>query len=148
MTEDGDFDLARFEELLSDRTRIVAVTYVSNVTGAIFPVKRVTELAHARGIPVLVDGAQATPHMPVDVRDIGCDYYAGSGHKMGGPSSVGFLYGTAERLEQAPVADGGSTMSESVTFESFETKPPPHKFEAGEPAFGEVEAWGRPSTTG
>jgi cysteine desulfurase / selenocysteine lyase len=109
MTENGDLDLARFKEMLTERVRMLAITYVSNVTGAIFPVKHMTELAHARGIPVLVDGAQATPHMPVDVRDIGCDYYAGSGHKMGGPSSVGFLYGVASCLEQAPAADGGST---------------------------------------
>jgi cysteine desulfurase/selenocysteine lyase len=142
MPADGDLDLTGFEAMLTERVRMLAITYVSNVTGAIFPIKHMTQLAHARGIPVLVDGAQATPHMPVDVRDIGCDYYAGSGHKMGGPSSVGFLYGIASRLEQAPAADGGSTMSESVTFESFEAKPPPHKFEAGEPAFGEVEAWG------
>jgi cysteine desulfurase/selenocysteine lyase len=80
--------------------------------------------------------------MPVDVRDIGCDFYAGSGHKMGGPSSVGFLYGRAEMLERLPAADGGSTMAESVSFEEFKPKPIPHKYEAGEPAFGEVEAWG------
>jgi cysteine desulfurase/selenocysteine lyase len=80
--------------------------------------------------------------MPVDVRDIGCDYYAGSGHKIGDPSSVGFLCGIAERLEQASAVDGGSTMSENVSFEDFEAQPAPHKFEAGEPAFGEVEAWG------
>jgi cysteine desulfurase/selenocysteine lyase len=90
----------------------------------------------------MVDGAQAVPHMPVDVREIGCDFYAGSGHKMGGPSSVGFLYGRADVLERLPAADGGSTMAESVSFEDFKPKPIPHKYEAGEPAFGEVEAWG------
>jgi cysteine desulfurase / selenocysteine lyase len=114
---------------------------VSNITGGINPVKRVTELAHARGIPVIVDGAQATPHMPVDVRDIGCEFYAATGHKMGGPSSVGFFYGRAKDLERLPLADGGSTMAESVSFTDVTPKPIPEKYEAGEPAFGEVEAW-------
>jgi cysteine desulfurase/selenocysteine lyase len=142
VTASGEIDLARFEQLLGPRTRIVAVSHVSNVTGTVFPVKRMTELAHARGIPVLVDGAQAVPHMPVDVRDIGCDFYAGSGHKMGGPSSVGFLYGVASKLEELPVADGGSTMAQTLSFEKIQPKPLPHKYEAGEPAFGEVVAWG------
>ena len=142
LSETGNIDLEQYAAALSDRTRIVGITYVSNVTGAIFPVKEMARLAKEKGIPVLVDGAQATPHMPVDVQEIGCDYYAGSGHKMGGPSSVGFVYGTAERLERAPAADGGSTMAQSVSFEGFTPKPPPHKFEAGEPAFGEVAAWG------
>ncbi|HEV2735324.1 MAG TPA: aminotransferase class V-fold PLP-dependent enzyme [Longimicrobiaceae bacterium] len=142
VTPDSDVDLEEFERMLTDRVRVAAVSHVSNVTGALYPVKRMVEMAHARGIPVLVDGAQAVPHVPVDVRDIGCDFYAGSGHKMGGPSSVGFLYGRAEWMEKLPVADGGSTMAESVSFEAFEAKPIPHKYEAGEPAFGEVEAWG------
>jgi cysteine desulfurase/selenocysteine lyase len=142
VTASGDLDLAQFERHLGTRTRIVAVSHVSNVTGTVYPVKRLTEWAHARGIPVLVDGAQAVPHMPVDVRDIGCDFYAGSGHKMGGPSSVGFLYGVASRLEALPVADGGSTMAQTLSFEKIHPKPLPHKYEAGEPAFGEVVAWG------
>jgi cysteine desulfurase / selenocysteine lyase len=137
----GDVDLDAFERMLTDRVKVVAVTYVSNVTGGINPVKRMTELAHARGITVVVDGAQATPHMPVDVRGIGCEFYAGSGHKMGGPSSVGFLYGRAKELEALPLADGGSTMAESVSFTEVKPKPIPAKYEAGEPAFGEVEAW-------
>jgi cysteine desulfurase/selenocysteine lyase len=141
LTEAAELDMERFEEMLTDRVKVVSVTHVSNVTGGIFPVKRITELAHARGIPVIVDGAQAVPHMPVDVRDIGCDFYAGSGHKMGGPSSVGFLYGTMERLKAMPAADGGSTMAETVSFDDFTPKPPPHKYEAGEPAFSEVAAW-------
>src|SRR5215208_1491881 len=142
ITHEGDLDLGAFERMLNDRVRLVGVTQVSNVTGAVFPVKEITAMARARGIPVLVNGAQAAPHMPVDVQDIGCDFYAGSGHKMGGPSSVGFLYGRAEVLERLPAADGGSTMAESVSFEDFTPKPLPHKYEAGEPAFGEVEAWG------
>lgn len=142
VTPEGELDLQMFEQMLTERVRVVGVTQMSNVTGAIYPVREITEMAHARGIPVVVDGAQAVPHMPVDVREIGCDFYAGSGHKMGGPSSVGFLYGRAEMLERMPVADGGSTMAESVSFEGFTPKPLPHKYEAGEPAFGEVEAWG------
>jgi cysteine desulfurase/selenocysteine lyase len=142
VTPEGDLDMQAFERMLGGRVRVVGVTQMSNVTGAIYPVKEITEMAHARGIPVMVDGAQAVPHMPVDVREIGCDFYAGSGHKMGGPSSVGFLYGRAEVLERMPVADGGSTMAESVSFDEVKPKPIPHKYEAGEPAFGEVEAWG------
>lgn len=142
VTKSGALDLERFKVLLNDRVRVVAVSHVSNVTGTIYPVKEITRLAHARGIPVLVDGAQAVPHMPVDVRDIGCDFYAGSGHKMGGPSSVGFLYGVASRLEALPIADGGSTMCETLSLHRIQAKPLPHKYEAGEPAFGEAVAWG------
>lgn len=141
LNDDGDVDLERFEKMLNERVKLVGITHVSNVTGGVQPVKQATELAAARGIPVLVDGAQAVPHMPVDVRYIGCDFYSGSGHKMGGPSSVGFLWGKAERLEALPPGDGGSMMVESVSFDDFETSSLPHKYEAGEPAFGEVEAW-------
>ncbi|HEY0444305.1 MAG TPA: aminotransferase class V-fold PLP-dependent enzyme [Candidatus Limnocylindrales bacterium] len=142
ITPSGDLDLDALEPLLTDRVRLVAVNHVSNVTGAVLPVERVTAIAHERGIPVLVDGAQAVPHLPVDVRAIGCEFYAGSGHKMGGPSSVGFLYGQAAVLESLPVGEGGSMMVAKVTFDDFEPKPPPHKYEAGEPAFGEVTGWG------
>jgi cysteine desulfurase/selenocysteine lyase len=121
--------------------RLVAVTHVSNVTGGLMPVQRITELARARGVPVLVDGAQALPHLPVDVRQIGCDYYAGSAHKMGGPSSVGFLYGRGDRLESLPLAEGGANMAESVSVSEVRPKGLPQKLEAGEPAFAEVEAW-------
>jgi cysteine desulfurase/selenocysteine lyase len=140
--ESGDLDLDAFEQMLTDRVKLVAVTHASNVTGALFPVKRVVELAHTRGIPVLVDGAQAMPHLPVDVRDIDCELYVGSGHKMGGPSSVGCLYGKASFLERLPVGDGGATMAEWASFEDFTVKPLPDMHEAGEPAFGEVAAWG------
>ena len=142
LTPSSDLDLERLEEMLTDRVKILAVTHVSNVTGGINPVKRITAMAHARGIPVLVDGAQAAPHFPVDVRDIGCEFYAGSGHKMGGPSSVGFLYGRADVMEAMPIADAGSTMSDDMTFEKITPAPLPHKYEAGEPPFSEVEAWG------
>ncbi|HKG57899.1 MAG TPA: aminotransferase class V-fold PLP-dependent enzyme [Candidatus Limnocylindrales bacterium] len=142
ITSSGDLDLDRLEPMLNDRVRLLAVNHVSNVTGAVLPVEQATKLAHDRGIQVLVDGAQAVPHLPVDVRAIGCDLYAGSGHKMGGPSSVGFLYGRKDVLEALPTAEGGSMMVGNVTFDEFEPKPPPQKYEAGEPAFGEVTSWG------
>jgi cysteine desulfurase/selenocysteine lyase len=142
ITPSGDLDLGRLEAMLNERTKILAVSHVSNVTGAINPVKRITAMAHAKGIKVLVDGAQAVPHFPVDVRDIGCEFCAATGHKMGGPSSVGFLYGRADVMEKMPLADSGSTMSEDMTFEKITPKPIPHKYEAGEPPFSEVEAWG------
>jgi cysteine desulfurase / selenocysteine lyase len=142
ITPCADLELGRLEEMLTDKVKILAVAHVSNVTGGINPVKKITAMAHAKGIPVLVDGAQAVPHFPVDVRDIGCEFYAGSGHKMGGPSSVGFLYGRADVMEKMPVADAGSTMSEDMTFEKITPKPLPHKYEAGEPPFSEVECWG------
>jgi cysteine desulfurase/selenocysteine lyase len=138
----GDVDLLALDMMLTERVKILSAGHVSNVTGCISPVKRMTEMAKARGILVMIDGAQAVAHLPVDVRDIGCDFYCGSGHKMGGPSSVGFLYGRAEVLEAMPVGDAGSTMSEDMTFAEIVPKPIPHKYEAGEPAFGEVEAWG------
>ncbi len=137
----GDVDLERLEEMLTDRVKVLGVSHVSNVTGGVQPVKQITKLAHRRGIPVLVDGAQAVPHIPVDVQDIGCDFYAGSGHKMGGPSSVGFLWGKMSQLRKMPPGDGGSLMAESVSFDDYTAMPPPHKFEAGEPAFSEVAAW-------
>ncbi|HEY0418555.1 MAG TPA: cysteine desulfurase, partial [Acetobacteraceae bacterium] len=141
ITATADLDLPALEAMLTDRVRILAVTHVSNVTGGVNPVQRITAMAKERGILVLVDGAQAAPHLPVDVQAIGCDFYAGSGHKMGGPSSVGFLWGRAEVLERMPLADSGSNMAASVTFDTVEPKPLPFKYEAGEPAFGEVEAW-------
>ena len=138
----GDLDIDTLERLLTDRVKMLGVTHVSNVTGGINPVKRITAMAHGRSIPVLVDGAQAVPHMAVDVRDIGCEFYADSGHKMGGPSSVGFLYGRADVLEAMPLADTGSTMAQSMSFETIEPAPIPLKYEAGEPPFSEVESWG------
>ena len=137
----ADVDVERPEKMPTDRVKVLGVSHVSNVTGGVQPVKQITKLAHARGIPVLVDGAQAVPHVPVDVRGIGCDFYVGSGHKMGGPSSVGFLWGKMDRLKQMPPGDGGSLMVETVSFDGYTPRPPPHKFEAGEPAFSEVAAW-------
>jgi cysteine desulfurase/selenocysteine lyase len=130
--DSGELDLAHFESLLSERTRIVTVAHVSNVLGTINPVERITELAHARGIPVLVDGAQAAPRIPVDVQAIGCDFYAASGHKLYGPS-VGVLYGRTEVLEGMPPFLGGGAMIESVSFEKTTYAEVPARFEAGTP---------------
>jgi cysteine desulfurase/selenocysteine lyase len=131
--DSGEIDLARFEALLSERTRIVAVSHVSNVLGTINPVERITELAHARDIPVLVDGAQAAPRIPVDVQAIGCDFYAVSGHKLYAPSGIGALYGRAELLEAMPPFLGGGSMIETVSFEKTTYAAVPMRFEAGSP---------------
>ena len=129
----GDLDLAAYESLLSERTRIVALIHVSNALGTIVPAKRIVELAQDRGIPTLFDGAQAAPHMPLDVADLGCDFYTLSGHKLFGPTGIGVLYGRYELLEQMEPYQGGGEMIRSVTFESTEFNVPPHKFEAGTP---------------
>jgi cysteine desulfurase / selenocysteine lyase len=129
----GEVDMATFERLLSPRTRIVSVAHVSNALGTINPVRRMTELGHAAGAVVVVDGAQAAPHLAVDVRAIGCDFYAFSGHKVYGPSGVGALYGTAALLEAMPPWQGGGDMIASVTFEKSTWNELPYKFEAGTP---------------
>jgi cysteine desulfurase/selenocysteine lyase len=129
----GGFDLAAFEALLSRRTKMVAVTHVSNVTGAILPIERIVELAHATGSRVLVDGCQAIPRMPVDVRAIGCDFYAFSGHKAYGPSGIGVLWGRYELLEKMPPWQTGGGMITQVTIEHTDFQDPPHRFEAGTP---------------
>jgi cysteine desulfurase/selenocysteine lyase len=129
----GELLLDEYEKLLNDRTRIVAVTHVSNALGTINPVKSIVATAHARGIPVLVDGAQAVPHMRVDVQDLGCDFYAFSAHKMFGPTGVGILYGREELLEAMPPYQGGGDMIKSVTFEKTLYNDLPFKFEAGTP---------------
>jgi cysteine desulfurase/selenocysteine lyase len=131
--DSGEIDLLRFERLLSERTRIVAVSHVSNVLGTINPVERISELAHAREIPVLVDGAQAAPRIPVDVQAIGCDFYAVSGHKLYAPSGIGALYGRAELLEAMPPFLGGGSMIETVSFEKTTYAAVPMRFEAGSP---------------
>jgi len=129
----GELLMDEFEKRLSPRTRMVAVTHVSNALGTVNPVREIAELAHARGVPVLVDGAQAVSHTRVDVRDIDCDFYAISGHKLFGPTGVGALYGKAELLEDMPPYQGGGEMILSVTFEGSTFKEIPHKFEAGTP---------------
>jgi cysteine desulfurase/selenocysteine lyase len=131
--ERGVVDLAAFESLLTPCTRIVSVAHVSNALGTVNPVERMSELAHAVGAAVVIDGAQAAPHLAVDVARIGCDFYAFSGHKVYGPSGVGALYGRAALLEAMPPWQGGGDMISSVTFEKSTWAEVPHKFEAGTP---------------
>jgi cysteine desulfurase/selenocysteine lyase len=129
----GEVLLDELERLIGPKTRLVAVTHVSNVLGTINPVRRIVELAHARGVRVLVDGAQAAPHLKVDVRALGCDFYALSGHKMYGPTGIGVLYGRRELLEAMPPYQGGGDMILSVSFEKTVYNKLPYKFEAGTP---------------
>ena len=131
--DNGDLRLDQFETLLTERTRLVALTHVSNVLGTLNPLREIIELAHRRDVPVFVDGAQAAPHLKVDVEELGCDFYAFSGHKIYGPTGIGVLYGKADRLrEMLPYQTGGGAIS-SVTFRKTSFKQPPAKFEAGTP---------------
>jgi cysteine desulfurase/selenocysteine lyase len=129
----GDLVLEKFAALLSPRTRIVAVPHVSNSLGSVVPLREVIDLAHAAGAPILVDGAQAVPRLPVDVHALGCDFYAFSGHKLYGPTGIGVLYGRAELLDSMPPWQGGGDMITSVTFEKTLYQEIPHRFEAGTP---------------
>ncbi|HEX7787041.1 MAG TPA: aminotransferase class V-fold PLP-dependent enzyme, partial [Methylomirabilota bacterium] len=129
----GEIDLVAYEGLLGERTRLVAVAHVSNALGTIVPVKAMIDAAHRRSIPVLVDGAQAAPHLPVDVRDLDCDFYTFSGHKTYGPTGIGVLYGKAELLDRMPPVQGGGDMIKSDTFEKTIYNDLPYKFEAGTP---------------
>ncbi|MEO7454071.1 MAG: cysteine desulfurase [Fimbriimonadales bacterium] len=133
LTESGDVDLDIYKSLLNERTRIVAFTHVSNAIGTVNPIKEMTELAKKAGAFVLIDGAQSVHHMPINVREIGCDFYAFSGHKMYGPTGIGALFGRAEVLESMPPYQGGGDMIASVSFEKTQFAPPPHRFEAGTP---------------
>ena len=133
MTDEGELRLDEYERLLSDRTKMVAVVHVSNALGTINPVQRMARIAHSRGIPVLVDGAQAVAHMPVDVQALDCDFYAFSGHKIFGPTGIGALYGKASLLNAMPPYQGGGDMISSVTFERTLYNVVPYKFEAGTP---------------
>lgn len=133
INEAGELRLDEFEKLLSPRTRIVGVAHVSNALGTINPIKDIIRLAHSRNIPVLVDGAQAAPHLKIDVQDLDCDFYAFSGHKVYGPTGIGVLYGKAALLESMPPYQGGGDMISAVTFEKTIYNKVPHKFEAGTP---------------
>ncbi|VVO34577.1 cysteine desulfurase [Pseudomonas fluorescens] len=134
INDSGELLLDELERLIGPRTRLLAVTHVSNVPGTINPIRRIVELAHARGVRVLVDGAQAAPHLEkVDVRALGCDFYALSGHKMYGPTGIGVLYGRHELLEAMPPYQGGGDMILSVSFEKTVYNKPPYRFEAGTP---------------
>ena len=129
----GEIDVAAYERLLGERTRLVAIAHVSNALGTIVPVKPMIDAAHRRGIPVLVDGAQAAPHLRVDVRALDCDFYTFSGHKTYGPTGIGVLYGKTALLEQMPPFQGGGDMIKSVSFEKTVYNDLPYKFEAGTP---------------
>jgi cysteine desulfurase/selenocysteine lyase len=133
MNDEGELLLAEFEKLLGPRTKIVAVSHVSNALGTINPLKQMIAAAHSKGIPVVVDGAQAVPHLAVDVQDLDADFYAFSGHKMYGPTGIGVLYGKTALLEAMPPYQGGGDMISSVTFEKTTYNKLPHKFEAGTP---------------
>jgi cysteine desulfurase / selenocysteine lyase len=133
ITDAGELLIDEYEKLFNARTKFVAVTHVSNALGTVNPVKRMIAFAHARGVPVLVDGAQAAPHMAVDVQDLDCDFYAFSGHKLCGPTGIGVLYGKASLLERMAPFKGGGDMILSVTFERTTYNTIPHKFEAGTP---------------
>lgn len=142
LTGTGELDLEAFEQLLSDRTRLVAMVHLSNALGTINPVKRLIGLAHAREIPVLLDGAQSAPHLGVDVQDLDCDFFVCSGHKLFGPTGVGVLYGRESLLERMPPYQGGGDMIASVTLERSTWAPLPAKFEAGTPMIAPVMGLG------
>ena len=142
ISDAGELLMDEYEILLSSRTKLVAITHVSNVLGTVNPIKQIVEMAHSQGVPVLVDGAQATPHMPVDVQKLGCDFYVFSGHKIYGPTGIGVLYGKAELLEAMPPYQLGSDMIKSVTFERTVYNDLPYKFEAGTPNIAGVIGMG------
>lgn len=131
INDDGELLLDEYESLLSPRTKLVSIVHQSNALGTINPVEQIVELAHARGVPVLLDGAQAVAHVPIDVQKIGCDFYAFSGHKLYGPTGVGALYGRADLLDAMPPYQGGGEMIRSVSFEKTLYNVIPAKFEAG-----------------
>ena len=135
ITDEGNICLDEYEKLFTNRTRIVSVAHVSNVLGTINPVKEIIEIAHAHGVPVLIDGAQSTPHMAVDVQQLDCDFFAFSGHKMYGPTGVGVLYGREKWLDRLPPYMGGGEMIKRVSFEQTTFNELPYKFEAGTPDY-------------
>jgi cysteine desulfurase/selenocysteine lyase len=132
--DEGHFLVDEFEKLIGPRTRLVAITHMSNMLGTLVPVKEITRIAHAHGVPVLIDGAQAAVHVDVDVRDIGCDFYAFTGHKIYGPTGIGVLYGKYAHLAAMPPFNGGGEMIREVFEDRITYGDPPHKFEAGTPS--------------
>lgn len=136
--DDGSLDIGSFHEMLTDKVRIISIVHVSNALGTINPVKEIVSAAHAKGIPVMLDGAQATPHFQVDVQELDCDFYAFSGHKVFGPTGIGVLYGKRQWLEKLPPYQGGGEMIDRVTFEKTTYNTIPFKFEAGTPAIAEA----------
>ena len=142
-SDEGVLDLTAYERLFSDKTRLVAVCHVSNTLGTVNPIRNIVDVAHAHGVPVLIDGAQAVAHLEVDVQALGCDFYCFSGHKMYGPMGVGVMYGREEMLNELPPYQGGGEMIESVTFERTTYNQLPYKFEAGTPSVGDVIGLGK-----
>jgi len=142
MNDRGELDMRNFASLLNERTRLVSVVHTSNALGTINPVRQILDLSHARGIPVLLDGAQAVPHGPVDLQALDCDFFAFSAHKLFGPTGVGVLYGKRALLDEMPPYQGGGDMIESVSFAGTTYADPPHKFEAGTPNIGGVIGFG------
>ncbi len=132
--DEGSLLIDEFEKLLTPRTKLVAMTHMSNMLGTLVPAKEITRIAHAHGIPVLIDGAQAAVHLDVDVRDIDCDFYVFTGHKLYGPTGIGVLYGKHRHLEAMPPFNGGGEMIREVFEDRISYGDPPHKFEAGTPA--------------
>lgn len=135
ITPDGELDMNAYKNMLNEKTRIVAVTHVSNVLGTVNPIKEIIHWAHLNGTPVLVDGAQSIPHFPVDVQDLDADFYAFSGHKIYAPTGIGVLYGKAKWLEEMPPYQGGGEMIEHVSFEKTTFNELPYKYEAGTPNY-------------
>jgi len=133
ISDEGELLLEELEKLLNPRTRLLAITHMSNVLGTVNPIAEIIRMAHSRQIPVLVDGAQSAPHLPIRVQELDCDFYAFSGHKLYGPTGIGVLYGKARWLEQMPPYQGGGDMISAVTFEKTEYNTLPYKFEAGTP---------------
>jgi cysteine desulfurase/selenocysteine lyase len=141
VTEIGELDLDAYEAMIGPKTRLVALSWVSNSLGTVNPARRIVEIAHAKGVPVLLDGAQAAPHIPIDVQAIGCDFLAFSGHKMLGPTGVGVLYARGDWFDRLPPYQGGGDMIETVTIEKTTYAKAPSKFEAGTPNIGSVVAF-------
>ena len=135
MNDEGVLDMAAFEALFNEHTRLVSVAHVSNVLGTVNPVRQMAAIAHAHGVPIVVDGAQSAPHFTVDVQDIDCDFFVLSGHKMYGPTGIGVLYGKEEWLERLPPYQGGGEMIEHVSWTKTTFERPPLKFEAGTPDY-------------
>lgn len=143
VTENGELDLDKVHNLLNSKTKILALTHVSNSLGTINPVKKIIQLAHAKNIPVLLDGAQALAHLKVDVQDLDCDFYTASAHKCYGPLGIGVLYAKHKWLEQLPPYQGGGEMILKVSLDHITYNEPPFKFEAGTPSIADAIAWGR-----
>ena len=139
--DNGTLIMEEYEKLLSSRTKLVSVAHVANSIGTIHPIKQIIAMAHAKGAKVLIDGAQAAPHIPIDVQELDCDFYAFSGHKAFGPTGIGILYGKKHLLEKLPPYQGGGDMVDSVSFEGSTFLPPPLRFQAGTPPIAIAPVW-------